>query len=147
MEAQEYFDKLLEEVKIFSKKSNETKQEYIDLFPESLKTEEEVSKYILEMDDESLRKYFNSSQILLDTQTMFLKVASFADFCKNLNIEVDISNIFEVPGLSEFVTMREQFDTEFIVKEDKIIEKNSSRMTEKFKIFKQSLGTAIKLNM
>ena len=98
MEAQEYFDKLLEEVKIFSKKSNETKQEYIDLFPESLKTEEEVSKYILEMDDESLRKYFNSSQILLDTQTMFLKVASFADFCKNLNIEVDISNIFEVKG-------------------------------------------------
>lgn len=147
MEAQEYFDKLLEEVKIFSKKSNETKQEYIDLFPESLKTEEEVSKYILEMDDESLRKYFNSSQILLDTQTMFLKVAAFADFCKNLNIEVDISNIFEVPGLSEFVTMREQFDTEFIVKEDKIIEKNSSRMEEKFKIFKQSLGTAIKLNM
>lgn len=144
MTAQEYLDKIIDECKVFALSATESKQKYMKLFPEA-KTNEDISKIITEMDDNSLREYFQSSQSLADIQNVFAKVASFIQFCKILEIELDLSKVSEVENLTQFISVYQPFDTDYIVSENSLKEKDKKRTDQKFEAFKQSISTAISL--
>jgi hypothetical protein len=143
MKAQEYLDSLIEECKIFSEKSIEYKDVYAKLFPDA-KDNNDVKAQILSMNDDSLLEYFKASQVMLDVQTVFTKVASFIYLCKHIDIELDLSKIQEVNRLADFISTYIPFNTEFVTNsEGNIKEKQSKEFNKKFAEFKNSIGKVI----
>lgn len=144
MTAQDYLETLIEDCKIYSEKSNEYKDIYAKLFPD-LTGEQDVKARIAKMNDDELFEYFKSSQVMLDVQTIFTKLAAFVYFCKNTNVELDLENIGEVSGLANFVSNFVPFNTEYITSEGGLKEKNVKQFKSKFEEFKKSIGTVIKM--
>ena len=144
MTAQDYLETLIEDCKIYSEKSNEYKDIYAKLFPD-LTGEQDVKARIAKMNDDELFEYFKSSQVMLDVQTVFTKLASFVYFCKNTNVELDLENIGEVSGLANFVSNFVPFNTEYITSEGGIKEKNVKQFKSKFEEFKKSISTVIRM--
>lgn len=144
MTAQDYLETLIEDCRIYSEKSNEYKDIYAKLFPD-LTGEQDVKARIGKMNDDELFEYFKSSQVMLDVQTTFTKLASFVYFCKNTNVELDLEKIGEVNGLANFVSNFNPFNTEYITSEGGLKEKNVKQFKSKFEEFKKSIGTVIKM--
>lgn len=144
MESQKYLENLIEECKVFNTKSLEDQKEYLEIFPNTTE-ESDVRKSIMGMSDENLLKYFKASQGQLDNQTMFMKIASFIYFCKQINLELDLDRLSEVEGLINFISVYQPFSTEYIVEENTLKEKNISKTNSKFKEFKNSLNKAINM--
>jgi hypothetical protein len=99
----------------------------------------------MEMNDESLLNYFKSSQGLADVQTIFSKIASFIYFCKHIGVELDVSKTSEVENLNQFISVYKPFETEFVIVENNLKEKDQKRFKEKFAAFKNSIGLAINM--
>lgn len=145
MKAQEYLDNLIEECKVFSDKSVEYKDIYAKLFP-GIKDEKDVKTKILSMDDEELLNYYKSSQVMLDVQTIFTKVASFIYFCKHIDIELDLNKVNEIGPLANYISNYIPFNTEFITNSDgELKEKKSKEFDKKFGEFKNSIGKVINI--
>lgn len=145
MKAQEYLDTLIEECKIFSEKSIEYKDVYAKLFP-NVKDNTDVKEKILGMNDEELLDYFKSSQVMLDVQTTFTKVASFIYFCKHIDIELDLTKVNDIGNLANFISNYVPFNTEFVTNsEGEIKEKQSKEFNKKFAEFKNSIGKVINI--
>jgi len=143
MKAQEYLDTLIEECRIFSEKSIDYKDVYAKLFSDA-KDDNDVKKQILEMNDDLLLEYFKASQVMLDIQTVFTKVASFIYLCKHIDIELDLSKVKEVNRLADFISSYIPFNTEFVTdSEGNIKEKKSKEFNKKFVEFKNSIGKVI----
>jgi hypothetical protein len=145
MTAQEYLEKLIEDCRIYSEKSTEYKDVYAKLFP-NLTGEQDVKSRISNMNDDELFEYFKSSQVMLDIQTIYNKLASFVYFCKNTGVDLDLEKMNEVNGLTNFVSNITPFNTEYITtSEGGIKEKNIKQFKSKFEEFKKSLGIVIKM--
>ena len=144
MENQKYLENLIEECKVFNAKSLANQKEYLELFPETM-DESKISDVILSMNDEDMMKYFKASQGQLDNQVMFTKIASFIYFCKQTNIELDLSKLSEVERLVEFVSVYSPFETDYIVDDNNLKEKNIKKTELKFQGFKNSLPRALKI--
>ena len=140
MKAQEYLDTLIEECRIFNEKSIEYKDIYAKLFPDVTDNTDARTK-ILAMKDDELKEYFKSSQVMLDVQSIFMKLASFVYFCKHIDIELDLNKIQDVPNLPNFIANFVPFHTElFTNSEGEIKEKQSKEFNKKFEVFKSSVG-------
>lgn len=145
MKAQEYLDSLIEECRIYTDKSIEYKDIYSKLFPD-LKGPDDVKAKILAMDNDELFQYFKSSQVMLDVQTVYGRLASFIYFCKHIDLELDLSKLTDINGLANFISTYVPFNTEYITtSEGDIKEKNSKEFNKKFEEFKKSLGKVIDL--
>jgi hypothetical protein len=139
MEGQIYLEQCVNEAKIFMDKTTSYRREFDSMF-ENASSQEEVYKIIDEFDDDQLRKYFESSQILIDSQILFQKISSFIYFSKILQIDLDLSILNEVNGLLDFISNYKPFETSAILtSEGQIQEKNKKVEDKKFEQFKINL--------
>lgn len=138
MDAQTIFNIYINEAKVFSNERIKLQKEHLSLF-ENKTDIQDVKNTISSMNDDNLKKYFMTSQISLDTQTIFNKINSFIDFCNKLSIELNTDSITEVIGLPEYISNTDTFTTDYIVKENTIVEKDTKMSTMKFSEFKKSL--------
>lgn len=145
MKAQEYLDSLIEECRVYNDKSMVYRDIYSKLFPD-LQGQNEVKTKIKTMNDEELFEYFKASQVMLDVQTIYNKVASFIYFCKYTHVELDLTRLEEMTSLANFIASFVPFNTEFITtSEGEIKEKNNKEFQRKFIDFKKAIGNVIDL--
>jgi hypothetical protein len=144
MKAQEYLESLIEECKVYNDKSIQYKDIYAKLFPD-LKGADEVKARILEMNEEELFEYFKSSNVALDVQKVFDKLASFIYFCKHIEIELDLTKLTEINSLANFISSFTPYKTELIVSDGELKEKNSKEFQKKFIAFKNSIEQATQM--
>jgi hypothetical protein len=139
MEAQIYLEQCVSEAKIFMNKTTAYRRDFDSMF-ENAASQDEVYRIIDEFDDEQLRKYFESSQVLIDSQVLFQKISSFIYFSKILQIELDLSILNEVNGLLDFVSNYKPFETSAVLtSEGQLQEKNKKIEDKKFEQFKANL--------
>lgn len=55
------------------------------------------------IDEETLEKVYKVSLVVNDSKTAYAKLASFLNFCNELDLEVDTSVIKDVKGISDFL--------------------------------------------
>ena len=144
MKIQEYLDKSIDEAKIYSENLKNSQEEYAKLFPET-GNEADVREVISKMNDDELMRYFKASQIQLDVQTSFQKIAALIYFSKHTEIELDLTKLTEVERLPEFIAGYSPFYTGSVVIENEIKERDNKITNEKFKSFKNSLGLALQM--
>lgn len=144
MTVQEYLNNSIDEAKIYSDNLKNSQEEYAKLFPETV-NENDVREVISKMNDEELMRYFKASQVQIDVQTSFQKIAALIYFAKHTEIELDLSKITDVERLPEFIAGYSPFYTESVVVENEIKERDIKTTNEKFKAFKNSLGLALQI--
>lgn len=128
MKAQEYLNSLIKEAKLLIENSQKIKSENSSLFEE-----QDISK----VDSEILYKV---SAVINDAQTAFKKVSEFIFFCKNIEIELDISELSDAQGLSEFVTKYIPYDLNTSVNENGDVEVKKENYAEKLKVYKNTIS-------
>lgn len=140
MEAQDYLKESIKEAGIFLEATTKYRETFDSLFKEA-KNETDVYSLISTFDDERMNQYFESSQIIVDSQLIFQKIASFVYFTKILGIELDLSELSTVNGLLEFVTNYRPFDTDYVVTpEGDLKEKNKKDSDLKFNEFRNAIN-------
>lgn len=141
MEAQKYLEILVNEAKTFMEKTIMYRRAFDTMFQDV--KPEEVQDKIYNFDDDKLREYFQSSEILIDSQIIFQKIASFIYFTKALKIELDLEPLSQVNGLLDFITNHKPFETRSIITpEGELQEKNNKVSDAKFKEFKLNIQRA-----
>ena len=141
MEAQDYLKEIVNEAKIFMEKSTIYRNNFDELFKEA-KENDNFYSLINKFDEEKKLDYFNSSRVIVDSQILFQKIASFIHFCKILGIELEVSEVSNVSGLLEFIKNYKPFDTEFVINpEEELTQKDSKDSELKFNEFKKALNT------
>lgn len=129
MELQEYLNTAIEECKIFSKKSEESRNEFPNFF-------EMDNKDIGKMNKEEMDQLYNISMVIGNTQILFTKVASILYIGKHIGTQLDIEKLSEVQGLTEFVSNYIPFNTDFTTTSEGELEiKNKKENIEKRKEF------------
>ena len=142
MEAQIYFEEILKESSVLYAKMEEYKSKYPEFFSNFSK------ETISTLSDERLTEFFKISQIINDNQILFNKIASYIDFCKKIEIDLDMSKLPDINGLTKFISNFSPFETDFIVTSDENIEiKNKKENEIKFKSFKDNLLNILKIGM
>lgn len=136
---QEYLNSIIDELNLYVKNMDEYRTSMEETFRES-KTHKEVLKKIHDMGDKELYTYFKNSQIMLDTTTMFNKVASFIYFQSKLGNELDLSKLTEVDRLAEYISNNKPFTVDFIVQEDSLSERDKKELEKKFEMFKENIS-------
>lgn len=139
MDAQKYLDDLLVKANRFMDKNDEYRTEFPELFKSDL------SDTIMGMSQDRMRIFFKISQIMNDTQIIFTEIASFLNFAKKSNIEVNIDKFNEVQGLSGFIAIYEPFGTDYNIDEKGEVQvRNEKENNEKFSNFAKNLKNIIK---
>lgn len=142
MEAQVYLENITLELKHYIDKTVEYRNTFNKVFGNA-ETREDTFKIIDTFKDDEMRTYFKSSEILIDSQVLFQKVASFIYFSKLLKIELDLGVLSEVNGLLDFVKSYEPFETSHIIASDgELTEKNQKTSDKKYEAFKSNLNVS-----
>lgn len=145
MEAQKYLEELVNDTIVFNEEYIVKREDYVKLF-EGVNKESDIKTIIEKMDENTLRKYFEISQLTVDVQAMFSKIILFIDNCRHIDIKLDLECLNKLPTLLNLMENFTPFDTNLIVKEGVLIEKDSKKNELKFKEFKKSINSPL-LNM
>ena len=95
-----------------------------------------------------MNEFFKTSQIINDTQTIFSKIASYIYFCNKINIELNIENLSNVKGLSEFITSYKPFNTDYLItSEGKTDIRDKKENKFKLNEFKKNIKNIIQSNI
>lgn len=132
MNIQEYLETLINEAKILMDVSQKMKSENSNIF--------EISN----IEDTNAEELFKVSAVVSDTQVAFRKIAEFIYFCKNIELELDISKISDVQGLAEFVTKYIPYDLNTIITEEGKAEVKKENYSEKLKIYRNTVSALVK---
>lgn len=62
------------------------------------------------LDDDTFERVYKVSILINDSKTAYAKLASFLDFCKQMDIELDLSVIKDVKGISGFLEGYKPFE-------------------------------------
>ena len=142
MEAQEYLKKLTQEVVSFIEASDKNREEFPEFFNNYSK------ESLLTLSDEKMDSFYRTSQVLNDTQILFSKIASFIYFCKKIKIDLDLSEVIQIKGMSDFLSIHEPFSTDNTVDTDGEFKIKDPKKDElKLKEFKKNIFNLIKENI
>lgn len=142
MEAQEYLDELISESKTFFEELSTLRTDFPEFFNNF------TVQYISTLKGDKMQEYFKISQIMNDNQISFNKIASYLEFCSKIGIELDLTKISEIKGLTEFISNFKPFETDFIkTSEGKLEIKNIELNKNKFKNFKENILNILKMGL
>lgn len=142
MEAQEYLKKTAQELSSFMEASDKNREKFPEFFNNYSK------ESLLTIDDEKMDSFYKTSQVLNDTQILFTKLASFIYFCKKINIELDLSEVIQIKGMSDFLSIYEPFATDNTIDEEGEFKiKDLKKDAFKSKEFKKNIANMIRENI
>lgn len=142
MEAQEYLDELISESKTFFEELSTLRTDFPEFFNNF------TVQYISTLKGDKMQEYFKISQIMNDNQISFNKIASYLEFCSKIGIELDLTKLSEIQGLTEFISNFKPFETDFIkTSEGKLEIKNLELNKNKFKNFKENIINILKMGL
>lgn len=142
MEAQEYLKKITQELSSFMEASDKNRENFPEFFNNYSK------ESLLTIGDEKMDSFYKTSQVLNDTQILFTKLASFIYFCKKINIELDLSEVIQIKGMSDFLSIYEPFTTDNTIDEEGEFKiKDPKKDVVKYKEFKKNIVNMIRENI
>lgn len=138
MEAQSYLNSLLEKTENYILKTTEFRNNFPEFFTQS----EDI---LLGMTQERMAIFYQMSQVINDTQTLFSEVASFIYFCNKIGIGLETKSTYDIKGLGEFIEVYKPFDLDYnITSEGELEVKNEKENKLKFENFSKNIKNLVK---